>query len=351
MHLRPISLVLLVLVAAGCGAIDRDAPQASPSGAPAASREAPAPQAPAAVIRGHATWRERIALPPGTRLRVDLLATTDAGAQVVATVRGPDAAGPPLPFALPYAPSRIAADAPHALRAELRAPGGERWFATPVPVPVVPGAQGRMELLLRRAPDAAASDTPSTAAWSAPRHWDCGDLGLMTRPAVDGAHLRLDANARHWILSRMPAASGVRHADGRGSAFHEKGDEARLEIAGEPARSCVAAGRASPWNDALLRGIAFRAVGNEPGWYVEVEGGNRPRLRGVLDYGERPLDVQAAWTARGYAANTAGADVGIEVDVERAECTDGMSGQRFEARVRLSMGDRAYDGCGGWLAD
>src|SRR5690606_41512251 len=45
------------------------------------------------------------------------------------------------------------------------------------------------------------------------------------------------------------------------------------------------------WKEAAARGVAFRAVGQEPGWYVEVGGSGAPGLHAVLDYGERTIDI------------------------------------------------------------
>jgi hypothetical protein len=40
--------------------------------------------------------------------------------------------------------------------------------------------------------------------------------------------------------------------------------------------------------------VAFRAVGQEPGWVAEVDTGERPSMRVSLDHGQRQLDVGEA---------------------------------------------------------
>lgn len=53
--------------------------------------------------------------------------------------------------------------------------------------------------------------------------------------------------------------------------------------ASAPAASAAAGEPASPWDAAAARGVAFRAVGNEPGWYVEVGRGATAALHATLD--------------------------------------------------------------------
>lgn len=104
------------------------------------------------------------------------------------------------------------------------------------------------------------------------------------------------------------------------------------------------------WKDAAQRGVAFRAAGQEPGWYLEVDGGDASRLHAVLDYGERIVDIASLerTDGEGYRGTT---DDGLEVVVRTSEgpCFDGMSGHRFPTKVEFSIGDQAYAGCGAYL--
>lgn len=345
--LRMVPLAAALVLAAGCratgpgtpaasGASTADAPQA-PAAAAGAVGDAPRERPSDTVILGEATYRERIKMPPGAALHVELVTLGDAP-RVLARAVKPDVAGPPIPFSLPYDASRVDPAASHGLRAELVGPDGERWFATPAPVPLVPGSGMAVELLLRRAsgPSTASPSGAAATSATAARHWECGDLGVMSR-AVDGS-LRLDANGAAWTAG----TGGVR--------FDIRGEAARLALPGEAVRVCVPARQASPWNEAVLRGLAFRAVGNEPGWFVEVDGGSSPRLRATLDYGERQLDVpNVQRTADGYRGTAGGQAVTLVV--RRTACADGMSGQRFEATAILRVGGRDYTGCGAFLGD
>ena len=105
------------------------------------------------------------------------------------------------------------------------------------------------------------------------------------------------------------------------------------------------------WKEAAERGVAFRAVGQEPGWYVEVGGNDAPGLHAVLDYGERTVDVaevEGMDGDQGYRG-TAGDGTKVVVRTSAGPCFDGMSGQRFPSKVELTVGDRTYSGCGAYL--
>lgn len=105
------------------------------------------------------------------------------------------------------------------------------------------------------------------------------------------------------------------------------------------------------WKEAAARGVAFRAVGQEPGWYVEVGGNGAPGLHAVLDYGERTVDATGVEGMDGGQGYRGTADDGTEIVVRTSggPCFDGMSGQRFPTRVELAVGDRTFHGCGAYL--
>lgn len=111
---------------------------------------------------------------------------------------------------------------------------------------------------------------------------------------------------------------------------------------------------ASPWEAAAARGVGFRAVGNEPGWYVEVDRGEAPSLRAVLDYGDRVVEVQRVSAIAGRDFGYQGtANDGSEVvlRIDREACSDGMSDQRYAFSATLRVDGQAYRGCGRRLSE
>ncbi len=197
-----------------------------------------------------------------------------------------------------------------------------------------------------------ASTPAAAAAVPTPSHWQCEELRLSVEVRHgDGAQLAF--SGRKLMLANATPGSGARYADRAGNEFLQTGDHATLVLIGQPKRSCERTAQMSAWNEATARGIAFRAVGNEPGWFVEVNPGDAPRLHATLDYGERKIEVtkvQALSGLLGWAGRTAD---GTEVRllVERAACQDGMSAELFEAKAELTVASQRYDGCGAFLAD
>jgi uncharacterized membrane protein len=179
--------------------------------------------------------------------------------------------------------------------------------------------------------------------------WQCGDLRVATQ--IRGEALRLSGSFGERTLAHEPSGSGARYADGRGTEFWGKADEAMLTLDGERQPDCQRSTAASPWEAARTRGAAFRAVGNEPGWWVEVGSGDHPTLRAELDFGARPIEVAGATatTAGWRGAASDGSEVVLEI--RREECRDTMSGHGFPASARLRVGDSTWRGCGRFLRE
>lgn len=210
-------------------------------------------------------------------------------------------------------------------------------------------------------PTAPAVPLPATASVEAANtfHWQCNETSVASTYSNDARTVTLAFSGRTLELPIAVSASGARYADAAGNEFWTKGDSGTLALAAgtgtdNAKRECTRAERPSPWYLATERGVGFRAVGNEPGWLVEVDRGEHPALRATLDYGEREIQLDRTEAlqgdAFGYFGNTAD---GTEVVlfITRMPCQDGMSGASFEAGARLEVGDRTYQGCGAFLDD
>ncbi len=101
------------------------------------------------------------------------------------------------------------------------------------------------------------------------------------------------------------------------------------------------------WHQAKLRGDAFRAVGQEPGWLLEITNGEEIVL--VTDYGQsrnsypyvEPVIYQTERRTQ-YVLES----YGVTVEIRGQRCTDVMSGEEFEVSVSIIMTDRRLEGCG-----
>ncbi len=101
------------------------------------------------------------------------------------------------------------------------------------------------------------------------------------------------------------------------------------------------------WHQAKLRGVAFRAVGQEPGWLLEITDGDEILL--VTDYGEtrtsmpyvEPVVYQDERRTQ-YILETRN----TIVEIRGVPCQDTMSGENFEVSVTIKQNDRELHGCG-----
>jgi hypothetical protein len=111
----------------------------------------------------------------------------------------------------------------------------------------------------------------------------------------------------------------------------------------------------APWDGVffeLTRDTDFRAVGQEPGWLLEIRKAREMRL--ITDYGADtavtpvpPGQTDTATGARTYHAVTEAHD--LQVLIQPTACTDVMSGESYETTVTITLDGRAYHGCGGLL--
>lgn len=169
------------------------------------------------------------------------------------------------------------------------------------------------------------------------------DPGKLRADGLYGLHASLyDADGRLMFITdtRVPYTPG-----------YDDVGEFRLKMVQGGDTGGPRTPAATPWDRARARGVGFRAVGNEPGWLVEVGKGGAPALHAELDYGQRKLDIaQAQPAGQGYQGQTADG-TRIRLEIERMPCTDDMSGKPFPAKTTLHVGDKAYTGCGAFLHD
>jgi uncharacterized membrane protein len=177
--------------------------------------------------------------------------------------------------------------------------------------------------------------------------WQCGDLRVATQ--VERDSLRLSGPFGVRTLTGLPSASGARYGDVRATEFWEKADEAMLILDGERQPDCRKSAQPSPWDEARARGIGFRAIGNEPGWLVEVGSGEAPALHAELDFGSRRLELaHATATSDGWKGETADG-TSLVLTIQREACRDSMSDHPFPASAVLRVGASTHRGCGRFL--
>lgn len=184
--------------------------------------------------------------------------------------------------------------------------------------------------------------------------YQCGEQRIQARFGPDGVMLDIDGRALH--LPQTISASGARYGEGDPEFWTRGVTEAQLNLNGETF-DCTALdeGARSPWSEARERDVGFRAAGSEPGWLVEVDLGEAPQMRLVLDYGERELTVARSepFTGEDGVGGFRGEVDGepVVLTIQREECADPMSGEAFEARATLDYQGQSYQACGRYLWD
>lgn len=154
---------------------------------------------------------------------------------------------------------------------------------------------------------------------------------------------------RTIVLLRVPAASGDQFRNGDDS-FWGKGDTAILEADGRAYSDCVVPRARSPWEDAKLRGVDFRAAGNAPGWSVELVKGKDATVAIDGDARRRTFavsDPTVAGKRTTYRVRDTEGELTLTLD--DAACRDAKSGEAFDTQVRMRVGQREWRGCGRWL--
>jgi putative lipoprotein len=149
-------------------------------------------------------------------------------------------------------------------------------------------------------------------------------------------------------LPVTPAATGRRYSDGR-NTFWTQGEEGLLELDGRAYGGCRNNVSRAIWEHAARQGIDFRAIGQEPGWLLEIDEGKQVMM--LADYGEKRVVMPAAApqidpkTGRKiYRLKTEAHRLNIEITNQ--PCADVMSGERYPATVVVTLDGREYRGCG-----
>lgn len=165
---------------------------------------------------------------------------------------------------------------------------------------------------------------------------------------IEGETIWLFRPRQTVSLPHISSASGAKYSDGT-VTFWAKGEQAVLETRQKTHRDCNNNRYIAIWEDAKLRGVDFRATGNEPGWHLELRAGGYSAFVG--DYGERRIEfatpepvVTQAERITTYTAHSGGHFV--RTTIEGRACIDSMSGDQFEATVTVEVDNKLYRGCG-----
>ncbi len=177
--------------------------------------------------------------------------------------------------------------------------------------------------------------------------YECNDDTQFTA-RIEGEKAWLFLQSGTVSLPHVRAASGAKYSDGT-TTFWTKAESATLERSDHVRTSCTNNRRKAIWEDAKLRGADFRAIGNEPGWHLEISRGYGIVL--VTNYGSdrytfslpEPTSNQEKRTTV-YEVKENGHE--LEIVLEGRSCADTMSDERFETTVTVTIDGSRLNGCG-----
>lgn len=124
------------------------------------------------------------------------------------------------------------------------------------------------------------------------------------------------------------------------------GCSAQQNADNDPVSREQALAETAPWHTVRLHGVAFRALGQEPGWLLEIKNGEEILI--VTNYGQHRVAHAYVEPQQGKAAHriTFKVDADTNLLIEGKPCTDSMSGEQFETTVTMKTGIQTLQGCG-----
>jgi uncharacterized membrane protein len=127
------------------------------------------------------------------------------------------------------------------------------------------------------------------------------------------------------------------------------GQTAEITIKGNKLTGCRNNPRAAVWEGAKLRGVSYRAIGQEPPWILEIDRDDGFLL--VTRYGEKKQQfpyvepvTDVAQRASSYTSAANGES--ITITIHGRQCEDSMSGEEFSSEVKISWREQILHGCG-----
>lgn len=173
--------------------------------------------------------------------------------------------------------------------------------------------------------------------------YECGDeYEFVVRSGRDEVSLYLPDDFRR--LSRTRSAGGERYADAEVGLLLT-GETASLDLGGKRYVDCRLDRERGPWEEARRRGVDFRAVGQEPGWVLEIQQDGNLLL--IADYGASRLlartpEPELIGEIERYTVE----QKALVVEIRTEHCLDTMSGASYTHRVLVQAAGRTYRGCG-----
>jgi len=175
-------------------------------------------------------------------------------------------------------------------------------------------------------------------------YFECDDYWVVAQFEIRDVLVRTPDG--RFRLTPEETREGTRFSNGN-AALWPHGEEATFEIDGRRYENCRNNPKKAVWEGARARGVNYRAVGNEPGWVLEIES---RKMVFVTNYGEdkfvfpTPMPEIEPEVSATYSASNDGHQ--IQVIIRQEKCSDTMDGEEFDNRVEATLDGVEYNGCG-----
>lgn len=175
--------------------------------------------------------------------------------------------------------------------------------------------------------------------------YDCADTLQFTAYVTEDSTWLFLSDTTLKVLP-VSSGSGARY-EGNAYLFWSKDEEAILQKPQGSFMICQTLPQEKSWKAAKLRGVDFRALGQEPGWHLEIKNGEQ--IRYIGNYGQDTVttafpDPQKEEQEMVYRAETENYE--LEVEISDELCTDSMSGFEFPFTVSVTLDGKSLKGCG-----
>jgi putative lipoprotein len=180
--------------------------------------------------------------------------------------------------------------------------------------------------------------------------YNCGDTLEFTAHVTPDSTWLFLADTTVKVLP-VVAGSGARY-EGNRYIYWSKGDEAILQKPKGSFTTCQSDPKEKAWAAAQIRGVDFRALGQEPGWFIEIKEGGKTQYVG--NYGKDSIavatpDPQINEELQRTVYRPQTDERTLELIITNRPCTDSMSGHKFPQTVSVTIDNETYQGCGRYL--
>jgi uncharacterized membrane protein len=160
-------------------------------------------------------------------------------------------------------------------------------------------------------------------------------------------------NKEAWLFLpsgtiQLPHTSAGSYRDDQ-THLQINGQEASLEAAGVKHLLCKNDRRQAIWEHAKLNGSDYRAIGNEPGWTLEIR--NKGSIILITDYGSTRHEFtlpkpEIDETNRITSYQSKDSDHELILIISGEACLDTMSGEEFSSKATVTLDGKILQGCG-----